>query len=540
LQLPIFNPILVELTSPNATARERVMVISGAVHPSEESVQNSVGVRLNDSGFADLEDSVASFAPDLSGLVPAEPIFDDDICVPTAVGETCAHVQLIVSNDPPPSFSGIVVDIDSQTDFVTMTLGLNDVIVQMVANITVGAAMSMCQINVNAPVLGITGAFAIEPDVSDATKIDVEQQGDVDVSLASLQLTAACSGLVGRVIQDAINTLTPGAFETAIERRLNATDANGDTTLELALQQAFGDLLAGQEGLGLTAQTTYAQITEDPEGITIVTHRLITADIGTAPGQCMPSLDTPLLPGSLLVPGALPSLGTSTPPPSALPYDFGTVLSKTGLNQLTKAVVECGLLDADITEIGSDASAMPLTAGFLATLLPAFQAVDPATPLVIKVRPTLAPVFPEAPEPASEFIELQAAQIIVEILDPAGNTLYLKAAVDIAAGLRIVFNLETGQPELGISETTAIEIVTLDNPIGVDLENPATLQTLQSLLIEVITDTLSSLTDALGGTVSLPAIGDINADVEVEQPEGYLSLFTNLAPLAAAPLRAQE
>jgi hypothetical protein len=160
--------------------------------------------------------------------------------------------------------------------------------------------------------------------------------------------------------------------------------------------------------------------------------------------------------------------------------------------------------------------------------------------LVIKVRPTLAPVFPEAPEPASEFIELQAAQIIVEILDPAGNTLYLKAAVDIAAGLRIVFNLETGQPELGISETTAIEIVTLDNPIGVDLENPATLQTLQSLLIEVITDTLSSLTDALGGTVSLPAIGDINADVEVEQPEGYLSLFTNLAPLAAAPLRAQE
>jgi hypothetical protein len=116
----------------------------------------------------------------------------------------------------------------------------------------------------------------------------------------------------------------------------------------------------------------------------------------------------------------------------------------------------------------------------------------------------------------------------------------LKAAVDIAAGLRIVFNLETGQPELGISETTAIEIVTLDNPIGVDLENPATLQTLQSLLREVITDTLSSLTDALGGTVSLPAIGDINADVEVEQPEGYLSLFTNLAPLAAAPLRAQE
>ncbi len=74
--------------------------------------------------------------------------------------------------------------------------------------------------------------------------------------------------------------------------------------------------------------------------------------------------------------------------------------------------IENGLLRSEITELYG----IPLTAGLLATFIPPLVGANPEEPVVVRIRPTLAPLFTGAAGPNGEFAELKIAALAVEMV----------------------------------------------------------------------------------------------------------------------------
>lgn len=101
-----------------------------------------------------------------------------------------------------------------------------------------------------------------------------------------------------------------------------------------------------------------------------------------------------------------PAFGAATPVQN-LRYGIGLGISTSGFNQLLRSQIEGGLLRSTLSEIDLGSGPIPLNAGLLAALFTPFSQLPPATPIAIRISPTLAPVLTGAVGPAGELGELR-------------------------------------------------------------------------------------------------------------------------------------
>ncbi|MBX3024241.1 hypothetical protein KF840_04945 [bacterium] len=518
----VFTPAFARLTRQRdgAVARDRIAVIAGAARAAAAGAASGIALRLNDSAFDALEPLLSSLVPplDLSAvLTPGTPLISDLCYLP--LGNSClGTIDVAIGSTPAPGIDGVGFDIDSQTGKLVVAIDIQNLRLPLTITSVTGAPLS-CDVQVQAPSILLTGNYALSPLAADPTQIDVAQIGNVGVTTPGLTSTTTCSGGLGG-LAPVINALAGqlvAQLANTLLAPLNQVDGNGNTPTAALLESALGAIQLGpllSTGLGLDVQAPWVAIDEDALGVSFAADLIASAPL-PAPGA-------PVLPQFLAVAESFPAFGATTPA-GAMPFDAGLGLSTTAVNAILRARTEQGLLQLATTALDLGGGASPLTAGLLAPALPGFAALPPATPLTLRVLPTLAPVLTGAGAPIGVLAELRLGHVLLEVVENPGpgETVHLRAAVDA----RFDVELAAGPAGLTFSLTapTASDVtvaVLLDPLASGDASVTALMPT-------VLTNLLPDLAGALG-TIPLPGV--IGSNLEVSRSP-YYTVFAELGSL---------
>lgn len=524
----VFNSIDVSVTDAanGYHAASRVVVIAGDSIADGAYSQESVALRINDSGLDTLEASVADLVEfDPATLIPIGTVVLDE-CVAWLIW--CVGSAKVTVVNPPPTVSSFGIVMDSMTNFVAADVLIEDLDMDLYIDGT--GVVPNCGLGISAATTNIFGDYALDPGV-DPTTVDVNQLAGVSVVFSNFNddLGGICDfPIIGDIIQlflPDIEDLFHDGFVEFLD------DPDGVGPQDAAIADAIEDALLGieitgpiGESLGVALETPIFDIPEDTDGLTIGSDASATATIGTGPGECDAPAGVPDLLASYHVTEAFPALGATTP--AGTPYEIGIALSTSAFNQLLKAQIECGLLRLELDELDVGFGPLPLTAGLLALLIPEFSVFPGTAPIQIVLRPTLAPVLTGNAGPAGELGELRIGQLIVELRDPTPGveTPLLVAAVDFRAGFELLVDDATGQLAPSVT-SLAVEDITVsivDNLVQTDEA------TLQTSLPDLLTIALPALGTSLG-SFPVPTFLDFQLDpVEISKSGQFMTIFSNL------------
>jgi cysteine-rich repeat protein len=525
-QTAVFNPILATLTRVNdgEKVHDRVVVIAGKSIPKGGYSPNGIGMRFNDSGLNAIEPAVEDLVDiNPAELIPPNTVVIHDYCYQDTIFGCLGRVDVSISGTPPPSIGGFSIDVDSQTNFVAGDITLNNLYVRANVDSTSGISIH-CTIDITSNVVNIFGDYGLSPLASDPTEIDVNQIGANDVVLGGFNDSTNCSGFLGGVVElliDAFIGDLQGMFEGALEGFLNEADGNGNTPIAGAIETALSGIqIAGPigDGLGVVLDTPMTAALEDPVGITFKINASATAST--------PLPEAPNLTASYDVTETFPTFGANTP--HGVPYGLGITLSTSAFNQLLRAQIESGLLRSELTQIDLGGGPISLTTGLLSGFFPEFNLFPAATPIAVRLAPTIAPVLTGKPGPLGEIAELKMAQLMADIVaDPntSGETVLATIAVDARLGFNMSF--ASGAISLAITPPgpADLTIALIENPLSVDEA------AVQSVVPAILGPLLPSLADALG-SIPLPAFFGLQLQgVEVSRISGgHMGIFANLTP----------
>jgi hypothetical protein len=514
----VFNPVFAELTNLNSgvvVKATRIVVIAGESVADGAASEDSVALRLNDSGLDVLESDVAGLVDlDLATLLPVgEPVISDFCAIDGGFLGCLGRVDVKIAS-PPPSFTEpFALDVDSMASFAAGDITLLDLRVD--TDIVGSGLAPSCGLRLTADQLDILGDYALEPDSVDPSNVDVNQLGAPGIVFAGFQ-DEFTSGLCD--------------FTSGLVTFLSDPDGGGplDAPIADGIETALADIsIAGSigESLGVVLEAPLFKVEEDPDGITLGSDGAIYADFGTGPSQCDPPPGTPDLAASLHIPEAFPTFGATTPG-GGVPYGLGICVSSSAFNQLLKAEVECGLLQITLTEIDLFGTGLqPVTAGLLSLIVPEFGSLDPNLLMRIELRPTLAPIITGTPGPLGEIAELRVGGLAIDVLGneaPALDRLFIGGQIDFRAGLDFSFVAGELIPSIASVQSSDIKVDLTTNLIHTDAAFVEfALQQLLPLLLPSLGNTL--------GAFPLPSfLGLELQSVAVEQNGEFLSIFVDL------------
>ncbi len=526
----IFNPVYARLVRrfDALTAYDRVVAIAGAAITAGDYSPNAVAMRVSDRGLDAIEPAATTLIDiDPATLVTPGTVVLGDYCY-LPLGSLClGAVDVSISGTPPPAIGPVGIALDSQTNQIAGDITINDLRVTVNVDSAVGIPIH-CELHLTVPTIALEGDFGLSPLAPQPTKVDVAQVGAVAVTTMGTTYQTDCSGLLGDLTESLIGSAigdVGALFADGMEDFLNEIDGNGNTAIAAAIETALGGIdIAGPvgSGLGIDLDAPFTSITEDALGITLA------ADIAAL--STMPDPQAPSLPQSYHVDEVFPTYAATTPV-QALPYGIGFAISTSGFNQLLRAQIEGGLLRSTLTSIDLGSGPLAITAGLLAGLFPQFSALPPATPLAIRIAPTLAPVLSGLNGPNGELGELRMAHLLIEFVANAGlpaEAVQLVLAVDTRLGLNLAFQPGGIGFVLEPPAPMDVTIALLANPLGVS--EPALLAFLPGL----IGGFLPQLAGALESFPLPQFIGFALAGVEVSRAGEYYSIFADLAPACTA------
>ena len=522
----IFNPVNARLVRrfDGLTAHDRVVVVAGESVVDGDYSSNGVAMRINDRGFDSIEPIATTLvAIDPSTLVSPGTKVMEDYCY-ASLGSLCiGTVDVAISGTPPPTVGPLAIAIDSQTGAIEGDISIEDLRVTVNLDSTSGIPIH-CELQITVGLTELDGNYGLSPLASQPTKVDVTQVGTVTVTASATTHQTDCSGLFGEITESLIGSAigdVGALFAGGMQDFLNQVDGNGNTAIAGAIETALAGVdIAGPvgSGLGIDLDAPFTAINEDPNGITFSANVAATST-SVAPGA-------PDLLASYHVDEPFPAFGTTSPIQN-LPYGIGLGISTSGFNQLLKSQIEGGLMQSTITEIDLGTGPIPLSAGLLAALFTPFNQIPPATPISIRVSPTMAPVLTGNPGPAGELGELRAPHILVSFVQDAGQPseqVRLVLAVDARIGLNLAF--QPGGIGFALSTPTAndVTVALLENPLGVSEA------ALQGFLPGVLSGFLPDLASALQ-SFPLPAfLGLSLSGIEVSRNGEYYAIFADLTP----------
>lgn len=520
----IFNPVNARLARrfDGLTAHDRIVVVAGDSVADGDYSPDGVAMRINDRGFDSIEPVATTLvAIDPSTLVPAGTKVMEDYCY-AELGSLClGSVDVAISGTPPPAVGPLGIAIDSQSNSLDGDISIEDLRVTVNLDSASGIPIH-CELQISVGLTQILGDFGLSPLATQPTKVDVNQVGNVAVIASDTTHATDCSGLFGDITESLIGSAigdVGALFAGGMQDFLNEIDGDGNTAIAGAIETALAGVdIAGPvgSGLGIDLDAPFTSIVEDPIGITFA------ADVSAT--SVAPFPGAPDLLASYHVDEPFPAFG-ATSPVQHLPYGIGLGISTSGFNQLLRGQIEGGLLRSTITEIDLGGGPIPLSAGLLAALFTPFSQIPPATPISIRVSPTIAPVLTGDTGPAGELGELLASHILVEFVQDAGlpaEQVRLVLAVDARIGLNLAF--QPGGIGFALSTPTAADVTValLRNPLGVSES------ALQGFLPSVLAGFLPDLASALQ-SFPLPAfLGLSLSGVEVSRSGQYYSIFADL------------
>jgi len=531
----VFQPVLAEATNAaGKLSRDRVVVHYGESRADGALSEESVALRLNDSGLDAVEPLVSGLVDlDLATLLPTGTTVIDGFCAVDGGFLGClGRVDVSVAS-PEPSFSSFGLDVDSMSGFAAGDVTVNDIRVDL--DIDGSGVAPSCGLRVTASQVSILGDYGLDPSTSDPTQIDVNLLSPPAVTFTSFNdefTSGLCDfPLIGDLIQLIIGDIQPVVTD-GLRDFLDDPDGGGPADspiadgIEVALE---GIQIAGPigEALGVLLDAPLFQVVEDVDGITLGSDGAFVADVGTGPGQCPAPEGAPDLAASYHIDEPFPTFGPTTPA-GGLPYGLGLSVSSSAFNQLLKSQVECGLLTVTLTELSLApmGDPVPITSDLLALFVPEFSSVEPGTPMRIDIRPSLAPVVTGEAGANGELTQLEIAGLEIEVrTDEGTDALMLGGRVDTELGLDLAFDAGSLLFQLGDPTAELVDVTILENPLGT---NAAALE--DAVLPAVIATFLPDLASDLAA-FPLPEFLGLNLDgVEVSRQGAFLSLYADLTP----------
>lgn len=535
----VFNSVTATLTNTanGDDVRDRVVVIKGASVADGALSPQSVAMRINDSGLDTVEPLVTTLAGDqldIGAMIPVGTVMADE-CFLNVIG--CWGSAKVKIANPAPSFGGFSLALDAKPSAVNANISVNNL--RLDIDIDGSGLVPDCGLRVTASKMGLNGDYTLEPKASNPRF--------VDVSLADGTFNAGFTGfaynftyglctwpIIGDIINAIVGPMITDLATDGINGFLGDPDGAGpqDNPVAGAIETSLAGIsISGSvgSGVGMMFDAPLFQVAEDNNGMTFGAGASFTTSTGTGPGQCIPPPGTPNFLASYAPPEAFPSFGPNSSAGNK-PYGIGLGISTAAFNQLLRGQTECGLMRTSLTEIDLDGPGgvdpVQITSSLLSLLVPEFGKLPENTPLRIDIVPTIAPIVTGGSGPAGELSELKIAQMAIDILDPATNTIWLSGAFDVRLGLNMAF-LPDGS---GLAVTVAVPeaedmiMTVLYNPLGTDEAQ------LEQTLPAVFRPLVPSLAGALSGFPVPQFFGLSLQGVEVSKNGNFLALFANLAP----------
>jgi hypothetical protein len=434
----IFNAVLVEARfDSGASIRERRTVVYGdgdtaTIVPESEALDRAVGLRVNERSFSKLGPVVQSLTTiDTAAIAPPGTVFLDE-CI-TQVIVCTLHARATTAGAA--TIDGFDVALDSNQGNVTAVVTLSDLEIPIDILARVFGIPASCDLEVHADTITIDGDYALQPDAADPRFLDVNLVG----ATPAVSTSGVTSDFVGGicsipVIEQIVGLFLPDVqdlMEDNLTTLLGDADGAGpaDSPVADAVEQALAQVnIAGPigEALGLTLESNLVAADEDPDGISLpATARFASA--GVVP-------EAPDLTGSVGFGDVLGPIPVVTP--GGQPFDVGVGASASSFNQLLAGETERGLLNVDITELGGE----PLTLKRLLDTIGAGGLVTEDQPIVITLRPEVAPIVTTGPGPDGALGELLFSGYEVTIMgaEPP-NALLMRLVIDFRTGVGLTF-----------------------------------------------------------------------------------------------------
>ncbi|MCC6848804.1 MAG: DUF4215 domain-containing protein [Deltaproteobacteria bacterium] len=535
-----FNPVIATLTNTanGDDVRDRVVVIKGDSVTDGALSPESVAMRINDSGLDQVEPLVAMLAGDqldIGAMIPVGTVMADQ-CFINVIG--CWGGAKVKIASPAPSFGGFSLALDAKPDAVAADIAVKNL--RLDIDIDGSGLVPDCGLRVTANQMSLDGDYALEPDASNPRFVDVSLAGNFGAGFTGFNYNFTYGLCTWPIIGDIIDAIVGPMITNLATDGINGFlgDPDGAGPQDSPIAGAIEDTLAGisisgsvGSGVGMMFDAPLFEVAEDASGMTFGADASFTTTFGTGPGQCVPPPGTPNFSASYAPPEAFPSFGANTPVGNK-PYGIGLGISSAAFNQLLRGQAECGLMRTSLGEIDLDGPGgvdpVQITSSLLSLMVPEFGKLPPNTPLRIDIAPTIAPVVTGNPGPGGELTELKIAQMSIDILDPATNTVWLSGAFDTRLGLNMAF-LPDGSGlavSVAVPEAEDMVMTVLYNPLGTDEAQ------LEQTLPAVFRPLVPSLAGALSGFPVPQFFGLSLQGVEVSKNGGFLALFANLA---AAP-----
>ena len=531
----VFNPVHVQVTNTanGDDVHDRIVVIAGASVADGAHSPQSVAMRMNDSGLDAIEPLVGGLAAgqlDLATILPSGTELLNE-CFISIIG--CWGRAAVRIANPSPSYSNLAVAFDAKANAVFGDISVDNLRIDV--DIDGSGLVPDCGLRLTADRLRLTGDYALQPQAGMPTKVDVNLATPLGVSFTGFRHRFTYGLCNAFLIGDIIQALLPDIQQVAVEGIEGFLgDPDGPGVGDSPIAEAIESTLAGIDvsgavgsGLGLMLDAPLFDIAEDATGLTLGADSRFTVSTGSGPGQCLPPPGAPNLAASYSKPEAFPTFGAFTPA-GVLPYDLGIAISTAGFNQLLRGQTECGLLRTSLTEIDLDGEGgtppLPLSAGLLALLVPELGQLPASTPLRIDVTPTLAPIATGTGGPAGELSDLRLAQVLIDVVEPGSETLWLSGALDARLGMDLGFLPDGSGLAITIGEPALADLAVtiIHNPLGADEAQ------VEAVLPAVIRPLIPDLAGALSG-FPLPQFFDLTlGGVEVSRTGEFLSLFATL------------
>ena len=261
------------------------------------------------------------------------------------------------------------------------------------------------------------------------------------------------TGPIGGAIEDILAKLALQGEVTVFEPEVPVVlaaarpGASGPAALPLA------------DPIALSYDTRFEYVSQNASGFSFL------LGAGIEPTAPRSGLGSPS--GAYQIPGAVaPTLPGALPSGEA--YHLAAAVTPNGLNELLEAITRSGLLaqqSLSVTEVTVGTTKIPLTAGLLRAVIPAFAAYPNEERITARVTPgSVPPVVSGRKGPNGEPVDLHAAQVKIELLDQKQ-----KAAVALRVDFRIGVDVGLGGGGNGSLTAVARRLKVLDYAI---VENP--------------------------------------------------------------------
>lgn len=518
----VLQPIVASVvTVDGPTLRDRVTLLVGDAVDEDDFELDSVALRLTEGGLDAIEPTVTSLVDiDLAALLPPGTLVIDNYCYSDSIFGCLGRVDVTIHGSPPPSIGSYAIDVDPQNGFVEGDVRLDDLDVTARVKSVSGIGFT-CYIDIHANITDIYGDYTLAPNAVDPREIDVAQLGGVNVAFGGFTDDTNCDGFLGFVVEALVGLFigdVQDLMEPALEGFLETPDVLGNTPIAGAIETALAGIeIAGQIGgpLGVDLELPMFTVDEDTGGITIGSDSRVTA-LAPDPDAADPT-------ASHRIAETFPTFGPTAP--NGQPYHMAMCVSATAFNQLLRAEIESGLLRMSLTEFDFGSGLQPITAGVLALVVPEFAFLEPDAVLQIALRPGTAPALTGAAGPAGELAEIKVSHLIVQVLDAAGDVVFVEAAIDLSVGLDLALDAGGLGAVIGAPAPGAISATVLVNRMGTP---DVTLDALVPLLVSVA---LPQLAGSIG-SFPLPTFLDLDLQlVDVARSGDFLSLFLDFSPI---------